>query len=34
MPMTKLLITGVVGHGASVAEAGELSGTFEVVIVP
>jgi hypothetical protein len=31
MPKTKLLIIGAGGHGASVAEAAELSGPFEVV---
>lgn len=31
MPKTRLLIIGAGGHGASVAEAAELSGAFEVV---
>jgi sugar O-acyltransferase (sialic acid O-acetyltransferase NeuD family) len=31
MPETKLLIVGAGGHGASVAEAAELSGSFEVI---
>ena len=31
MPKTRLLIIGAGGHGASVAEAAELSGFFDVV---
>jgi sugar O-acyltransferase (sialic acid O-acetyltransferase NeuD family) len=31
MPKTKLLIIGAGGHGASVAEAADLSGSFEVI---